>query len=73
VLAAGKVVHAAMEEKVMVIDPAERMKALQLMYNIRGTLNPLTLEMYGPNSLGLLSEVVMAFDPGNQEETDIEI
>lgn len=67
VLAAGKVLHVAMEERVMATDPAERMEALKLMYNIRGVLNPINLEMYGPNSLGLLSEVVKAFDPGAQE------
>ena len=51
----------------MATDPAERMKALKLMYNIRGVLNPINLEMYGPNSLGLLSEVLKAFDPGAQD------
>ena len=68
VLVAGKVVHVAMDENVIATDPAERMKALNLMYNIRGTINPTNLEMYGPNSLGLLSEVVKAFDEGAQEE-----
>ena len=68
VLVAGKVVHVAMDENVIATDPAERMRALNLMYNIRGTINPTNLEMYGPNSLGLLSEVVKAFDEGAQEE-----
>ena len=68
VLIAGKVVHVAMDENVIATDPAERMKALNLMYNIRGTINPTNMEMYGPNSLGLLSEVVKAFDAGAKKE-----
>jgi len=68
VLVAGKVVHVAMGEDVITKDPVERMKAMKLMYNIRGSLNPVNLEMYGPNSLGLLSEVVKAFDDGSLEE-----
>jgi hypothetical protein len=70
VLVAGKVLHVAIHDNVIVTDPAERMKALKLMYNIRGALNPINLEMYGPNSLGLLSEVVKAFDQGAKEETE---
>jgi flavin reductase (DIM6/NTAB) family NADH-FMN oxidoreductase RutF len=63
-LTAGRVVHVAMDENVLTRDPAERMRNMRLMYNIRGTINPLNREMYGPNSLGLLSEVVKAFDAG---------
>ncbi|MFN2234151.1 MAG: flavin reductase family protein [Anaerolineales bacterium] len=63
-LVAGRVVHVAMGEDVLTHDPAERMQNLKLMYNIRGTLNPVSGEMYGPNSLGLISEVVKAFDQG---------
>ena len=67
VLVAGKVVHVAMDETVMATDPVERMQAMRLMYNIRGLINPISGEMNGYNSLGLLSEVVKAFDPGAQE------
>jgi len=28
-----------------------------LMYNVRSTVNPMTGEQYGPNALGLLSQV----------------
>ena len=38
--------------------PEERIKKMQLMYNIRSTVNPLTGEQYGPNTVGLLNEVV---------------
>jgi flavin reductase (DIM6/NTAB) family NADH-FMN oxidoreductase RutF len=61
-LMAGRVVHVAMAEKVLTHDPIERMGNMRLMYNIRGTINPVSGEMYGPNSLGLISEVVKAFD-----------
>jgi flavin reductase (DIM6/NTAB) family NADH-FMN oxidoreductase RutF len=67
-LLAGRVVHVAMDENATVIDPAKRMQALSLMYNIRGTVNPLDGQMYGPNSLGLVSEVVKAFDAGSSTE-----
>ena len=63
-LLAGRVVHVAMHENVLTHDPAERMGNLKLMYNIRGTLNPVSGEMYGPNSLGLIRDVVKAFDQG---------
>ncbi|MEW5873332.1 MAG: flavin reductase [Chloroflexota bacterium] len=61
---AGRVVHVAMDERALAHDPTERMKNMRLMYNIRGTLNPVSGEMHGPNSLGLIAEVIRAFDPG---------
>ncbi|MFN2266126.1 MAG: flavin reductase, partial [Anaerolineales bacterium] len=63
-LTAGRVVHLAMDENVLTPDPAERMGNMRMMYNIRGTINPISGEMYGPNSLGLISEVFKAFDEG---------
>ncbi len=56
-LLAGRVVHVAMDEAAMVIDPAERMRLMGLMYNVRGTVNPMTGEQHGPNTIGLLSKV----------------
>jgi flavin reductase (DIM6/NTAB) family NADH-FMN oxidoreductase RutF len=64
-LMAGRIVHVAMDEKALARDPAERMRNIRLMYNIRGTINPVSGEIYGPNSLGLLSEVFKAFDAGD--------
>jgi len=62
----GKVVHLAVDATVMVPDPVERMRMMGLMYNVRSTVNPLNGTQYGPNSLGLLSEVVKIFtDEGN--------
>lgn len=57
----GRVLHVAMEEAVMVPDPVERMRTMGLMYNVRSTVNPLTGEQYGPNTLGLLSKVEKIF------------
>jgi hypothetical protein len=57
----GKVVHLAVDTSVMVPDPAERMRMMGLMYNVRSTVDPSNGTQYGPNSLGLLSEVVKIF------------
>jgi len=63
-LMAGRIVHVAMAKHVLTHDPADRMRHLRLMDNIRGTLNPVSGEMYGPNSFGMISEVIKAFDAG---------
>lgn len=68
-LFAGRVCHLAMEEAMMVPDPVERMQAMGLMYNVRSTVNPMTGEQYGPNTLGLLSKVEKIFnDEGPMED-----
>jgi flavin reductase (DIM6/NTAB) family NADH-FMN oxidoreductase RutF len=65
----GQVVHLAMDEAVMVPDPVERMRTMGLMYNVRSTVNPMTGEQYGPNTLGLLSKVEKIFsDEGQVKE-----
>jgi hypothetical protein len=46
-----------MDESVMVPNPVDRMRIMELMYNIRSTVHPMTGEQYGPNTLGLLSRV----------------
>jgi flavin reductase (DIM6/NTAB) family NADH-FMN oxidoreductase RutF len=61
----GRVLHLAMDDSVMIPDPAERMRIMALMYNIRSTVHPITGEQYGPNTLGLLSRVEDIF--GQQE------
>ena len=63
-LLAGRIVHVAMDDQALAVDPAERMKDLRLMYNIRGTINPVSGEVWGPNSFGMISEVVKPFDGG---------
>jgi flavin reductase (DIM6/NTAB) family NADH-FMN oxidoreductase RutF len=60
-LFAGRVLHLAMEEAMMVPDPIERVRGMGLMYNVRSTVNPMTGEQYGPNTLGLLSRVEKIF------------
>jgi hypothetical protein len=50
-----------MDESAMAPDPVERMRAMSLMYNVRSTVNPLDGQQYGPNGLGLLSQVVKVF------------
>ncbi len=69
-LFAGKVLHLAMDEAVMIPDPVERMRAMGLMYNVRSTVNPMTGEQYGPNTLGLLSKVEKVFPDEGQLEND---
>lgn len=63
---AGKIVHVAIDDKAIIPEPKERMSNMNLMYNIRGTVNPLNGEFYGPNTLGLLSEVVKIFTDGGK-------
>jgi flavin reductase (DIM6/NTAB) family NADH-FMN oxidoreductase RutF len=60
-LFAGHVTHVAMDEAAMAVDPDERLRALALMYNVRGTVHPLSGAYYGPNTLGVLGEVVRIF------------
>jgi len=55
----GRVLHVALEDEMMVTDPQERVRRMNLMYNVRGTVNPLTGEFFGPNTLGLLGKVVL--------------
>ena len=56
-LFAGRVSHLAMDESAMVPDPVERMQNMGLMYNGRSTVNPLTGEQYGPNTIAVLSKL----------------
>jgi hypothetical protein len=52
----------------MVPDPAERMRIMELMYNIRSTVHPMTGEQYGPNTLGLLSRVEDIFGSSTHQK-----
>jgi flavin reductase (DIM6/NTAB) family NADH-FMN oxidoreductase RutF len=62
----GRVLHVAVAETAMVPNPVERMKVMGLMYNVRSTVNPLDGQQYGPNTLGLLSQVVEIFTAEGQ-------
>ncbi len=68
-LLTGRVVHAAIDDSAMVTDPMERMLAMGLMYNVRGTVNPLDGRHYGTNTLGLLNRVLKVF---HEDGTDPE-
>ncbi|MBN2003619.1 MAG: flavin reductase [Anaerolineae bacterium] len=54
----GHVQHVAMDESAMAVEPEQRIANLELMYNVRGTVNPLNGDYYGPNTLGLLNQVL---------------
>jgi flavin reductase (DIM6/NTAB) family NADH-FMN oxidoreductase RutF len=69
-LFAGRVLHLAVDEAVMVPDPLERMRKMGLMYNIRSTVHPLTGKQYGPNTLGILNKVEDIFNPQYQIKDD---
>jgi flavin reductase (DIM6/NTAB) family NADH-FMN oxidoreductase RutF len=60
-LFAGRVIHLGMDEDALVIDPVERMRIMGLMYNVRGTVDPMSGEQYVYNTLGLLSKVEKVF------------
>jgi flavin reductase (DIM6/NTAB) family NADH-FMN oxidoreductase RutF len=57
----GRVLHVAMDERAMAVDPDQRLQALGLMYNVRGTVHPLSGDYYGPNTLGVLDQVIRIF------------
>ena len=67
-LFAGRVLHLAMDEAIMVPDPVARMRAMGLMYNVRSTVHPMTGEQYGPNTLGLLNKVEKIFPDEEQPQ-----
>jgi flavin reductase (DIM6/NTAB) family NADH-FMN oxidoreductase RutF len=52
---AGRIVHVAMDDVALELDPEKRMQALRTMYNLRSTLNPLTGEA-GPSGLPVIGE-----------------
>lgn len=57
----GRVAGVHLDSKAMVVEPEQRLSNLALMYNVRGTVNPETLEGYGPNTLGLVTGVKKIF------------
>jgi flavin reductase (DIM6/NTAB) family NADH-FMN oxidoreductase RutF len=57
----GRVLHVAMDEAAMAVDPDQRVQTLGLMYNVRGTVHPLNGDYYGPNTLGVLGQVTRIF------------
>ena len=54
----GDIAGIAIDEKVLATQPEQRVAAMGLPYNIRGTVNPLTGDYHGPNTYGLLGEII---------------
>lgn len=53
----GAVVGVHADADALTADPERRIANLELMYNVRGTVNPLDGSFYGPNTLGVLDTV----------------
>lgn len=65
----GRVVNVAMADAAIIPDPVERIEKMKLMYNIRSTIDPLTGDFYGPNTLGVLGKVDKIFnDDGSPKD-----
>ena len=65
-LVCGEIVQVAIEDAVLAVKPEERIAAMGLMYNIRGTVNPLNGEYHGPNTYGLIGDIIH-YLPGTDE------
>ncbi len=57
-LLCGEIVQIAIEDTVMAVEPEKRIAAMNLMYNIRGTVNPLNGDYHGPNTFGVLGDII---------------
>ena len=51
---AGKVIHVAIDDRVIALNIEERSKAMEIAYTMRSQLNPITGESF-PGKLGRLS------------------
>jgi len=49
----GKIVHVAMDERACVVEAQQRLEALNTMFHVRSTLDPLSGET-GPGGLGVV-------------------
>jgi flavin reductase (DIM6/NTAB) family NADH-FMN oxidoreductase RutF len=66
----GRVLHVAVDEAAMAVDPDQRLEAMGLMYNVRGTVNPLNGKYHGPNTLGMLGRVLRTFGLEGKKESN---
>ena len=57
-LLCGEIAQIAIDDAVLAIEPEKRVAAMSLLYNIRGTVNPLTGDYHGPNTFGLLGDII---------------
>jgi len=53
-----EVVQIAIDDTVLSVEPGKRIPAMNLMYNIRGTVNPLNRDYHSANTFGLLGEII---------------
>ena len=64
----GRVLHAAVDDRAIAPDPVDRFRQMQLMYNIRSCVDPLTGQYYGPNTYGLITTIAKAMNGQPVEE-----
>lgn len=57
-LLCGEIVQIAIEDTVLSVKPEDRIAAMNLMYNIRGTVNPLNGDYHSANTFGLLGDII---------------
>ena len=57
-LLCGEIVQIAIDDDVMSVEPEKRIAAMNLMYNIRGTVNPLSGDYHSANTFGLIGDII---------------
>lgn len=57
-LLCGEIVQAVIDDTVLAVKPEERIASMGLMYNIRGTVNPLNGDYHSANTYGVIGEVI---------------
>lgn len=57
-LLCGEIVQIGIDDAVMSVKPEERIAAMNLMYNIRGTVNPLNGDYHSANTFGLIGNII---------------
>jgi len=65
-LICGEIVQVAIDDSVLAVKPEDRIDAMGLMYNIRGTVNPINGDYHGPNTYGLIGDIIH-YLPGSDE------
>ena len=57
-LICGEIVQIAIDDSVLAVEPEKRIASMGLMYNIRGTVNPLNGEYHSANTFGLIGDII---------------
>ncbi len=58
----GEICGFHLDDSILIADPEKRIANLNLMYNVRGTVNPVNGDYYGPNTLGILNSIEKCYD-----------